>query len=226
MDWIKAILWIGFFVALQGRAEIFGQTVKVACLGNSVTYGYGLTDRENLSYPGQLQTLLGKDFEVGNFGHNGATLLKKGHNPYHLTATFKEALIFRPDIALIHLGLNDTDPRNFSQHQVDFEQDYAWLIETLMAINPDMKIHFALLTPIFSGHLRFKSGTRDWHKEIRKKIEGIAIDNQVGLIDFHIPLHSRPDIFRDYLHPNAEGARMLAEIVSDAITGDFGGLKM
>lgn len=226
MDWIKAILWIGFFVALQGRAEIFGKTVKVVCLGNSVTYGYGLTDRENLSYPGQLQTLLGKGFEVGNFGHNGATLLKKGHNPYHLTAAFKEALAFRPDIALIHLGLNDTDPRNWPQHQVDFEPDYAWLIDTLRAVNPDIKIHLALLTPIFSGHPRFKSGTRDWHKEIRERMVRIAKANQVGLIDFHTPLHSRTDLFPDNLHPNAEGARILAEIVSEAITGDFGGLKM
>ena len=55
----------------------------------------------------------GEGYEVGNFGRNGATLLRKGHNPYCKTAEFAHALEFAPDIAVIHLGTNDTDPRNW-----------------------------------------------------------------------------------------------------------------
>ena len=33
----------------------FGQTIKVACVGNFVTYGAGIKDRELNSYPKQLQ---------------------------------------------------------------------------------------------------------------------------------------------------------------------------
>ena len=60
---------------------------RIACVGNSVTYGYGLADREHDAYPVRLQSMLdakygaGK-FYVGNFGHSGATLLSKGHRPY------------------------------------------------------------------------------------------------------------------------------------------------
>jgi hypothetical protein len=50
--------------------------------------------------------MLGGKYEVKNFGHNGATLLRKGHNPYYKTKEFKEAIQFIPDIAIIHLGLN------------------------------------------------------------------------------------------------------------------------
>ena len=49
--------------------------IKVACIGDSITYGYGLPDRENNCYPHQLQLLLdakekGK-YEVRNFGNSG-----------------------------------------------------------------------------------------------------------------------------------------------------------
>ena len=32
---------------------------KIACIGNSITYGYAIENREANSYPGQLAQLLG-----------------------------------------------------------------------------------------------------------------------------------------------------------------------
>ena len=93
------------------------------------------------SYPTQLQTMLGDRYVVQNFGHNGATLLRKGHNPYYKTNEFFNALQFNPDIAVIHLGLNDTDPRDWPNYKDDFESDYAWLLDTLKKINPLIKIY-------------------------------------------------------------------------------------
>ena len=40
------------------------QRIKVACVGNSITYGTGLADRATQSYPVQLQKLLGEHYEV------------------------------------------------------------------------------------------------------------------------------------------------------------------
>lgn len=37
----------------------FAQKIKVACIGNSITYGYTIEDRDKDSYPAQLQALLG-----------------------------------------------------------------------------------------------------------------------------------------------------------------------
>ncbi|MEE1145737.1 MAG: sialate O-acetylesterase, partial [Bacteroidaceae bacterium] len=56
--------------------------IKVACVGNSITYGTGVADREVNAYPVKLQGMLGDAYEVGNFGKPGATLLNKGHRPY------------------------------------------------------------------------------------------------------------------------------------------------
>ncbi|HIY74747.1 MAG TPA: sialate O-acetylesterase, partial [Candidatus Sphingobacterium stercorigallinarum] len=88
---------------------------KVACIGDSVTKGYGLKNQAN-TYPEQLQELLGPTFQVQGFGRNGATLLSKGHNPYLASEELERALAFKPDLVLIMLGLNDTDPRNWPNH--------------------------------------------------------------------------------------------------------------
>ncbi|MGE8427562.1 MAG: GDSL-type esterase/lipase family protein [Sphingobacterium sp.] len=190
---------------------------KVACIGNSVTFGYGLGNPRLDSYPGQLQSLLGPRFEVRNFGHSGATLLRKGHRPYFKTAEYRKALDFKPDVAIIHLGLNDTDPRNWPNYKNSFASDYADLIDSIRSVNPKMQIYICRLTPIFSGHPRFLSGTRDWYDQIQELIPQIAQNNQVGLIDLNTPLRYRIDLFDDYLHPNKQGATMIARQVANAL---------
>ena len=53
--------------------------VKVACVGNSITYGIGVSDPDKESYPARLQQMLGEGYTVERFGKPGATLLNKGH---------------------------------------------------------------------------------------------------------------------------------------------------
>ena len=212
------------FISLSLFAQ--KRTIKVACIGNSVTYGFGLQHREQECYPAKLQALVGSNYDVRNFGHSGATLLKKGHNPYYKTQEFGGAISFAPDIAIIHLGLNDTDPRDWPAYHDDFEADYAWLIAQFRKANPAVKIYICRLTPIFSGHPRFKSGTRDWYWQIQNLIPEIARVNHTGLIDLHSPLYSRPNLFADNIHPDREGASILASTVSDAIIGYHGSLKI
>lgn len=200
--------------------------IKVACVGNSVTFGHGLDERETNSYPAQLQRLLGDGYEVANFGKSGATLLQKGHRPYNEQAEYRAALEFVPDRVVIHLGLNDTDPRNWPNYQDAFVSDYLTLIEDFRRVNPNCQIWICRLTPITHEHARFKSGTRDWHWQVQQKIEEIAEIAQTGLIDLQAGLYERPDLLPDALHPTAEGAGIIARTVCQALTGDYGGLQM
>mgnify|MGYP002853489904 CR=1 FL=1 len=205
--------------------------LRVACVGNSVTYGYALRNRERDAYPVRLQEMLDDKygsgrFEVGNFGHSGATLLYKGHRPYIQQPEFRQALDFKPDWVVIHLGLNDTDPRNWPDWKEEFIPNYRALIDSFRLVNPEARIAICLMTPIFDRHARFQSGTRDWHAQIQKAIEQVALGTNVQLIDLYSPLHSRPDLFPDALHPNPEGAKILAKTVYSALTGDYGGLKL
>jgi sialate O-acetylesterase len=203
------------------------EKIKVACVGNSVTYGYKVPNRETNAYPARLQTMLGEQFEVQNFGHSGATLLRKGHRPYMSLPEFKNAMAFQADLVVIHLGLNDTDPRNWPNYRQEFVADYHALIDSMRVANPKAKIWICRMTPISHDHRRYLSGTRDWHAQIQKAIEQVAKGyDDIEVIDLFEPFHARYDLFPDALHPEVEGAEMLAKIVYAHLTGDFGGLQM
>ena len=202
------------------------KTVRVACIGNSITYGTGIADRTNDSYPSQLQRLLGSDYQVGNFGKPGATLLYHGHRPYVKQEEFKEAIAFKGDIAVIHLGINDTDPRNWPNYRDEFVKDYLSIMDSLRAANPKVRIILARMTPIADRHPRFVSGTKQWHGEIQTAIETVARVSGAELIDFYEPLYPYPYLLSDAIHPNPEGAGILAKTVYSGITGDYGGLQM
>lgn len=200
--------------------------VRVACVGNSITYGMLVEDRERNCYPAVLGRMLGAGYDVRNFGHSGATLLNKGHNPYTKTKEYAEAIAFRPDIVVIHLGINDTDPRNWPNFRDEFIPDYAALIESFREANPAAKVYICRMTPIPHRHRRFKAGTRDWHHQIQEAIERVAASQRTGLIDLEPVLKDRPELLPDAVHPNVEGARLLAEEIYRALTGDYGKLRM
>lgn len=212
--------------AAAKRKKVAAQPVRVACVGNSITYGTGIEDREHFSYPVQLQQMLGNGYVVGNFGKPGATLLYKGHRPYVEQPEFKEALRFKGDIAVIHLGINDTDPRNWPNYRDKFVKDYLSIMDSLRAANPKVRFILARMTPIADRHPRFQSGTKQWHDEIQTAIETVARVSGAELIDFHEPLYPYPNLLPDAIHPNPEGAGILAKTVYGGITGNYGGLSM
>jgi len=200
--------------------------IKVSCVGNSITYGMRIENREQDSYPVQLQRMLGDRYEVGNFGKSGATLLRHGHRPYFEQEEFRQAMDFAGDIVVIHLGINDTDPRNWPHFQDEFVGDYLALVDSLRSVNPKARFIIARMTPIGSTHSRFISGTKVWHGQIQEAIETVAHAAGAELIDFYEPLYRYPWMFPDAIHPNVEGAGILAKTVYSGITGDYGGLQV
>ena len=200
--------------------------VKVACIGDSITYGAAIEDRVNYSYPSQLQVMLGDDYEVGNFGRNGATLIKRSFRPYFDQDVFPKAMDFAGDIYVIHLGVNDTDPRSWPNYRDDFVGDYLALIDSCKQANPKARIIIALLSPLADRHYRFMSGTKQWHEDIQEAIKVVAETAGCELIDFHTPLYPYPWHLPDAVHPDEVGYGILAKTVYSRITGDYGGLAV
>ena len=218
------VLLTTLFFTLSTTALGATRKVRVSCIGNSITYGTGLDNPQRDSYPSQLQRLLGDGYEVGNFGKPGATLLQRAFRPYMKQIEYSKAMDFHGDIAIIHLGVNDTDPRAWPNYRDEFVHDYSALIDSVRKSNPRCRVIMARITPISDRHPRFQSGTRDWHAEIQQAIEAVASRKNCQLIDFYAPLHHRPELFPDGIHPNREGYGELARIVYSAITGNYGGL--
>lgn len=223
----KRFLLLFFALALVSATEAKPLTkVKVSCVGNSITYGMKLENRERDCYPAQLQRMLGEGYEVGNFGKSGATLLRHGHRPYFEQEEFRQALDFAGDIVVIHLGINDTDPRNWPHYADEFVGDYLALIDSLRSRNPKARFFVAKMTPIGHTHPRFLTGTKQYHGEIQAAIREVVRRSGARYIDFYEPLYHYPWMLPDAVHPNAEGATLLAREVYSAITGDWGGLQM
>ena len=223
---MKKLILLATLLCLSTLSWGQKKNIKVACVGNSITYGLGLENREQNAYPAVLQKTLGKNYTVENFGKSGATLLSKGHRPYIQQPEYQQAIAFAADIVVIHLGINDTDPRNWPNYRDDFVADYLRLIAAFRNANPQTRVLIALMTPIGHQHPRFESGTRDWHAEIQQAIQKVAREANAQLIDFYTPLHPYPQFLPDAVHPNAEGAAILAKVVYSAITGNYGGLQM
>ena len=223
---LAVLLALPLAVSARVPKRIYLEKTRVACVGNSITYGMTLADPATESYPAQLQQMLGDGYEVGNFGKSGATLLRHGHRPYTEQEEWAKAKAFKGDIAVIHLGINDTDPRNWPFYRDEFVSDYLALIDTLRQQNPKCRVLVALLSPITHNHPRFESGTQQWHEEIQEAIKTVARVGKAQLIDFHKPLYAYPQLLPDAVHPNKEGATMLARTVCAAILGNYGGLQM
>ena len=56
---------------MQKNSELKDCQIKVACIGDSITYGHGIKNWPKNNYPAILQQLLGDGYHVQNFGVSG-----------------------------------------------------------------------------------------------------------------------------------------------------------
>ena len=99
---ISFVFCISFIASLTTAEQT--DKIRVACVGDSITFGAGVKERNKNSYPKVLAGLLGEKYDVRNFGVNGATLLKKGNKPWWKLRAFKDATAFKPNVVIIKLG--------------------------------------------------------------------------------------------------------------------------
>jgi acyl-CoA thioesterase I len=193
--------------------------VRIGCFGNSITFGQSLLNPATDSYPGQLQSQLQKVYGdtclVENFGVPGADMLKKGDMPIWGQPRFWEGFQYAPDILLIMLGTNDSKSQNWDYYADEFYGDYISMIDTFLYRNPNTKLILCYPPPAFSESLGVRDsvivhGVIPTIDSVLKKYDGL-------LVDFHTPLVDSVVLFPDKVHPNVEGASVMAQILLDTI---------
>ncbi len=184
--------------------------LKIACVGNSITSSAG-PDRLKNSYPGQLQNLLGKGFEVRNFGVSGRTLLSRGNFPYINEPEYKAALDWLPDLVTIKLGTNDSKPVNWI-YKSDFEKDYTAIINAFKTLSSRPRI--ILITPVtvFTNKVA-GIDSLNVQREIFPLVKAIAQKNDCELLDLWTPTSTHPEFFYDGVHPTTAGAGFIAQLI-------------
>ena len=202
-------------------------TVKIACIGTSITKGYGLANPATESYPAILQTLLGSGFEVRNYGVNGAALLKDSGFYYGNTAEFQDMSDSYADIYVIEFGANDLRPGAIDKNGKRFLDSYKELISLLKREIAVPRIFIMSLTPIKSGNREYQLFLSQWHGRMQELIAKAASQTGVELIDICTPLaealKNEPGLIPDGVHPGAEGAAIIAKAVLGAICHIGGG---
>ena len=102
--------------------------MRVACIGDSITWGFTIVNRRKNTYPALLQKRLGPDYEVRNFGYNDASARFDADTPYVKKSVYKKSLDWNPDVVLLMLGTNDTKKHNWDPDI--FRRDYRKIAES------------------------------------------------------------------------------------------------
>ena len=179
---------------------------SVACIGDSIT--------ELTKYPNVLQTRLDANYLVGNFGVNASTVVFNSSRPYYFENTFKKARNFLPDIVVIMLGTNDARTNVYGS--IDrFVLDYEKLVSKIQILESNPKIFLVKPPPILNNTLNLSNA--DLLEGVMPRIEQVAKDLNLTTIDVYTPLANHPEYFPDGIHPNNEGANLIASIVYEAI---------
>jgi len=189
-------------------------TIRVAAVGDSITYGASIKNRGEKSYPAQLEAMLGEGWSVLNFGVNGATLLKKGDSSYWDKRQLIDAYKFQPDLVIIKLGTNDSKQQNW-QYEDQFVSDYVELINSFQKLESRPLVYICYPVQAYSD--RWRISEKVIKGEIPDLIDQISRETGADIIDLYTPLRNKPELFSDTIHPNADGACIIAEIIFSKI---------
>ena len=220
----RIFLWVGLLALTSCRSgndpmapidpKKYSAPVRVACAGDSLTRGPRTPD--GTSYPEQLQRMLGSSWIVGNFGKGGCTLLKQGDFPYEKDPLYQEALKFRPDAVILMLGTNDTKPHNRGTRN-EFIANYVCLVESFQNLESKPRIYLGRPCSVI-GEGNFGI-TQIGLEEILPWIDQVTQKMNLGLIDMYRPFFLHPERIPDRVHPDAQGNRLMAQVVYRALTG-------
>ena len=204
-------------IAVDGTALDLGRkAVRVACVGDSITWGYALKDRVHDCYPAVLGRWLGPGYQVFNFGVPGASALDHSYVAYRYQPAFPSALLCAPNIVVILLGANDTKPGNWSG-SAEFATDYGALVEQFRALSTKPRIFLCRPLPVRPGGF---AGINQAGIEVElPQIDALAKREDAGEIDLYSLFAGRPGWLPDHVHPHAAGARLIAAAVYRAVTG-------
>ena len=202
------------FLSLLIMVGCSDKVLRIACVGDSITEGYGLAVQSKTSYPVMLDSILGPKYAVLNSGRSATTLQKKGDFPYWICKEFSNVFVYKPNIIIIKLGTNDTKPNNW--HADKYEQDYQAMIDTFKTISSKLEIYVCLPVPVFKTKWGINDSTVV--HGIIPIIEKLAKKNKLSVIDLHKGMSNEGVNFFDSIHPNEKAVKMMAAIIAEKIS--------
>lgn len=179
------------------------EPIRVACVGDSLTRG--------TEYTLFLWSQLGSGYIISDFGVGGTTVSTASEKPYMNESAFHLAQSFQPDIVIVMLGTNDA---GLNQTKESFIQDYTTLIGAFQALSTKPVIFIVKPPPIVNSTALSNNrlaGT------INPAIAEVAAQTGATLIDAYTPMLNYPSDYTDGVHPNADGAKIIADTIYNSL---------
>ena len=234
---MKRALLILLALLLMIHCTAFCETVAeapvttVVCVGDSITFGAGVTGREN-TYPAMLQAMLGEGFVVKNCGENGRTLQREGMlNPpdasFNFPMTYWDSQVMTtavnaaPDIVIIMLGTNDAKDWNWNAE--NYTSQYAELIRYFQSLPGEPRVYAVIPPPGFDAHEGVKAADSIDREILAALGDCIREATQAcgcPVIDLYGVFEGRGELFPDGIHPNAEGNRIIARQICESLAAE------
>ena len=222
---LALVLLIGTVYRMECRRK---REVRIACVGDSITYGSGLKEREKNCYPQVLGRLLGERFRVRNFGVRGRTAMWYSNNPYVKEKMNSWSLDFEPDVVVLMFGTNDSKGENW-RGVTAFKEQYRRMIEEYQKLSPKPEIY--LCTPATAyyvneqteGAMKYNINGDTVEKKIVPAVRELAEEMELKLIEINKVTKGHPEWFaKDGIHPDRNGAKAIAEEVFRVLSKERG----
>lgn len=227
---VAIIVLICVFVALWLVLMFFGipifspktnnksKKIKVACVGDSITFGFGVANWKENNYPSKLQKMLGDQFVVANFGDCGRTAMEHSSFPYIKSKRYTQSLEFNPEFVVIMLGTNDTRNKDWKGKDF-FKDEYKNLISNYKSKHSVKKIY--ICTPIPAYKNIHKVNPSLVEKEVNQAVRELAKELDLILIETFDAFINNPKLLFDGVHPNKNGTTILANTIFEKIKSDL-----
>ena len=201
----------GYKEPMQGQQA----TLQVACLGDSITYGYKLADPTHTSYPVRLAQQSKGLWHVLNLGVNGATVVNKGDIPITTQKSYHQLMKSTPDVVTIMLGTNDIKDNNY-KYISNFVRDYITMIEKIQQLPSSPRVIVCSVPPILIDYPNGLNAKRQ--KSINLLVKKAADIAGADFFDINAQLINASSLFIDGIHPNNNGAQKIASLIFKEIS--------
>lgn len=194
--------------------------IRVACVGDSTTYGHGIRNWPKNNYPAVLQELLGESYHVNNYGVSSFAVQEDADRSYRTLPHYQESLAYDADYVVFMMGSNDSKPENWKGGDA-FREDLLSLLDSY----GDAEIILCTLPSAFFLEGQTEGVTN--HdiqplivEEIAQITRDVATERGYTLMDIHALTAAHPEWFeKDGVHPSNEGAAAIAQEVYSVLTG-------
>ncbi len=196
--------------------------IKVACVGDSLTYGMAIVNVFKNSYPAQLGKMLGEGYHVENFGYSGKTVNTECKDSYVDTKNYSDSIAFSPDIVVIMLGSNDTKEYNWVSKEY-FKERYKSIINSYVNLKNSPRVILSTPNAGFykgnktEGTLKYDIDKDNLNIVVEATFE-LAKELGLEIVDTFSLTASHPEWYGfDGVHPDKHGAKAMAELYCQTI---------